>query len=213
MMGATFEGELQRSAELYEQIAEETGSFFALYFLYDSQYNREHIKRILDIMQQRRLGMTPPAQAVDTQTSQNEASPVRSGSMKTITVCQPHAHLIVVGDKRVENRTWPTKHRGPLLIHAGKSRKYLNGEDDAEMVFGAIIACARLVDCVHITAIQNGDYASEYPWLADHRYASGPWCWILSNVEPLSEPIPMRGALGLWNAEAVVDATNLEVSR
>ena len=41
--------------------------------------------------------------------------------MKAITISQPWAHLIVRGEKRVENRTWPTEHRGPLAIHAGKS--------------------------------------------------------------------------------------------
>jgi hypothetical protein len=49
--------------------------------------------------------------------------------MKALTICQPYAHLIVRGEKRVENRTWPTRYTGPLAIHAGKSRQWLSPGD------------------------------------------------------------------------------------
>ncbi len=39
--------------------------------------------------------------------------------MKMITIQQPWAWAIFNG-KDIENRTWLTKHRGPLAIHAGK---------------------------------------------------------------------------------------------
>ena len=38
--------------------------------------------------------------------------------MKTLTIHPVWAWAIVHGHKRVENRTWRTAHRGPLLIHA-----------------------------------------------------------------------------------------------
>ena len=41
--------------------------------------------------------------------------------MKAISIRQPWAWLIVHGYKDVENRTWATKYRGPILIHAGKT--------------------------------------------------------------------------------------------
>ena len=37
--------------------------------------------------------------------------------MKAISIRQPWAWLIVHGYQDVENRTWSTKHRGPILIH------------------------------------------------------------------------------------------------
>jgi len=47
--------------------------------------------------------------------------------MKAILIRQPWAWLIVHGYKDVENRTWSTKYRGPILIHAGKTLDpYLN---------------------------------------------------------------------------------------
>lgn len=42
--------------------------------------------------------------------------------MKTITLHQPWASLVALGVKTIETRSWPTKHRGPLAIHAGKRR-------------------------------------------------------------------------------------------
>lgn len=41
--------------------------------------------------------------------------------MKAITIRQPWAGLIAVGEKVYETRSWPTKYRGPIAIHAGKS--------------------------------------------------------------------------------------------
>ena len=42
--------------------------------------------------------------------------------MYALTIHQPWAWAIMAGIKRVENRTWRTSHRGPLVIHAGKHR-------------------------------------------------------------------------------------------
>lgn len=127
--------------------------------------------------------------------------------MKALTICQPYAELIARGDKRVENREWPTRYRGPLLIHAGQSRSWLDGWTDAELEkeygrkieFGAIVAKCILIDCLDIELIERGNYRKQYPWLEDHAHTNGTWCWILEEVERLPAPIPWRGAQGLWN--------------
>lgn len=41
--------------------------------------------------------------------------------MKAITIRQPWASLIAFGDKIYETRSWSTKYRGPVAIHAGKN--------------------------------------------------------------------------------------------
>jgi hypothetical protein len=38
--------------------------------------------------------------------------------MKTLSIRQPYAALVCKGIKTVENRTWETKYRGKLLVHA-----------------------------------------------------------------------------------------------
>lgn len=121
-------------------------------------------------------------------------------SLKTLTICQPWAHLIANGRKWVENRTWYTQYRGPLLIHAGKSRKWFSGETDWLMqddkpepqpddcVFGAIIARCNLVACVR----------SNDRRVVTHPFAEGPWCWVLSDIQTLPQPIELRGQQGLF---------------
>lgn len=121
--------------------------------------------------------------------------------MKAITILQPYAHLIASGEKRVENRTWPTRYRGPLLIHAGKGRSMLTDSDPSGMVFGAVVATAQLVDCLRVDRIESGEYADRYPWLRSHPHTFGPWCWILGDVVALSDPVAARGAQGLWEMQ------------
>ena len=40
-------------------------------------------------------------------------------SYKALTLSQPYATLLALGQKRIETRSWSTSFRGPLLIHAG----------------------------------------------------------------------------------------------
>ena len=126
--------------------------------------------------------------------------------MKALTICQPYATLIVRGEKLVENREWPTRYRGRLLIHAGKSRQWLDDEDEAEfaelgdpLVFGAVVGEARLADVLRIERIRWGDYDAQYPWLREHEHTNGTWCWVLQDVQRYAQPVPWKGAQGLWD--------------
>lgn len=121
--------------------------------------------------------------------------------MRALTICQPYAHLIIVTqEKRVENRQWPTKYRGPLVIHAGKSRAWLSGEQPTpDMVFGAALGMVDLVDCLHIDEIECGLHDERHPWLRQHAHTEGTWCHIYDNVRAFAEPIPWKGAQGFWN--------------
>lgn len=118
--------------------------------------------------------------------------------MRVLSVLQPWAWAIVHGPKRVENRSWRTDYRGPLLIHAGKSRSLLDEDysdlpmsvpDASRLTFGAIIGECQLVDCV-----PGGD-------LEDDPFAFGPWCWVLEGVRAI-QPFPCRGSLGLFRPPA-----------
>jgi len=115
---------------------------------------------------------------------------------KILSVHQPFAWLIVNGVKQIEYRSWKTKYRGPLLIHAcGKAPK-----DAIPVVFkalreigdppleadeiddvtrtGALVGVVELVDCVA---------------------SNGAFEWILENPRMI-EPIPWSGRLGLTPA-------------
>ena len=129
--------------------------------------------------------------------------------MKALTVCQPYATMIVCGEKRVENRDWPTRYRGSMYIHAGKSRAWLQDGDEEQypnMPFGAVVAIVKLVDCVQLET----KAADAYPWLYDHLHADGPWCWILDQVTPIG-PWPYRGRQGLFDIDDLDQVANREL--
>lgn len=99
--------------------------------------------------------------------------------MKALSLWQPWASAIALGAKRVETRSWETLYRGPLLIHAAKRRP------------------------VYELLALN----SNWTWLAVLRPLGkrmGRFGWVLENIRPLAEPIPYRGAQGLFDVPASV---------
>lgn len=76
--------------------------------------------------------------------------------MKVLTIKQPWASLIIQGYKRFEFRSWQTKYRGELLIHAGKgidkeAVKRLEKYIPEDMPLGKIIGKVKLVDCIKMS--------------------------------------------------------------
>ena len=125
--------------------------------------------------------------------------------MKVITIKQPWATLIAKGYKEYEFRTWKTKYRGDILIHAGKKIdkkamerfKYLN----LEYPIGKIIAQATITDCVYV----DEEFAKKlykkdpvvYKGLINKNNWDG-YGFKLENVKEVN-PIEVNGKLGLWN--------------
>lgn len=128
---------------------------------------------------------------------------------KALTVKNPWAHAIIAGDKDVENRSRPTKHRGRLYIHAGltwsqdgidfmKPRGMLTGglgEMYGELgtVIGTVdvIGCHPAEECEQVDIDGFASYCSEWS-MPDHYH------WVLANARPLACPFPETGRLGLW---------------
>ncbi len=119
------------------------------------------------------------------------------GNHRCVTI-KPHwAWLIIHGPKRIENRSWPTNHRGRLLIHASKRlpsvkqyaalrAEYPELPERSELVCGAVIGSVNVVDCVPLARVRKD------------RFAIGPKCWKLSDPKPLARPVSMRGKLMLY---------------
>jgi activating signal cointegrator 1 len=125
--------------------------------------------------------------------------------MKALTIHQPYAELIARGDKRVENRTWRTRYRGPLAIHSGTStarrlEAWQYRLDFDSLPLGAIVAVAQLTACIRVEQLRG--------WLSpvDDPHTEGPWCWVLADIERLAEPIRCTGQQALWTPPAEVTA-------
>ena len=125
-----------------------------------------------------------------------------------ITICQPYTALVCGGSKRTENRTWSAPFRGRILIHAGKSRQWLETADETDLaelagkplIFGAAICAATVLDCIAWPTV-SPSLAMRYSWLHKHRHAHGPYCMVLDDIQPLHEPLPMRGGQKIFPAE------------
>ncbi len=133
--------------------------------------------------------------------------------MRALTICQPYASLIVGWPgmdeairKLVENRRWYSTYRGSLLIHAGKSKKYLgswHGPVPEEMPFGAILGRAILAGCVTPQELALPTY-QRWHHLRGHPHIQGPYCLVLTLAQRLNRPIPYQGRQGLFSIPASI---------
>lgn len=123
-------------------------------------------------------------------------------SAPVLSVRQPWASYLVSGLKTVELRSWSTRHRGWLWIHAAKKLDVeavklleLCGDDFSR---GGLVGLAKLVDCV--------PFASEEEWLrlrGEHLspgYYSGMcFGWQFCDSFAIGQIIECPGELGLFH--------------
>jgi hypothetical protein len=146
--------------------------------------------------------------------------------MKAISLTQPWATLIAIGAKRIETRSFATKYRGPLAIHAAQrmpkdalllcyqepfaSVLRAHGFDEtAKLPRGYVIATCRLTDCLSTnnTTPLLGCWVNE---LSEQErafgdFSDGRYGWILSDVKMLASPVRCAGSLGLFYLAIRVD--------
>lgn len=121
--------------------------------------------------------------------------------MKTLTINQPFATLIVEGLKEYEFRTWKTNYRGEILIHAGKGvdKKAMKKYEylDLEYPKGCIIGKVTIADCIKIDdnarKILKEKNSIIYSNIIDNKDWNG-YGFKLENVEKL-ENIEVCGKL------------------
>ena len=121
--------------------------------------------------------------------------------MKVITIKQPWATLIALGYKTYEFRTWKTKYRGDILIHAGKGVdkkamerfKHLN----LEYPKGEIIAKAAVTDCIVVNKEVGKKLLKKDPLVYHNLKNWMGYGFKLDNVKKI-KPIKINGKLSLW---------------
>lgn len=125
-----------------------------------------------------------------------------------------------LGEKKIETRSWNTKYRGPLYIHAGKKINKVAFETFKDVLAahgitshdqlptGVLIAKCNLANMRRVidqdvgkALLSNKDTSyfvdgNEYLF---GDYTIGRYGWSLIDIVTLNEPIPVSGKLGLWN--------------
>lgn len=129
--------------------------------------------------------------------------------MKAITIKQPYATLIAEGLKEYEFRTWKTKYRGDILIHAGKGvdKEAMKRFEHLNLEYpsGCIIATATLADCVEIDDAMKGTLREKNFLVYQGTTEATDWHgygFKLENVDKIS-PIPIDGKLSLWEYDCL----------
>ena len=131
--------------------------------------------------------------------------------MYALSLLQPWASLVVMGAKTIETRSWSTKHRGTLLIHASQGKageifaadplfkKFIS--DFKTLPFGAIIGSVTLQKILRTEDFDLTDAAMNAVTLEEKAfgdYTSGRYGWLLVDPVKFVNPVPARGMPGLW---------------
>lgn len=151
---------------------------------------------------------------------------------KAISIKQPWAYLICTGIKDVENRTWPTKYRGRVYIHASgtswawyKVCNYLtdkmadvfekmgfNGKWLRDLHVSAIIGHVDIVDCV----INYNSIWAEQSDMFRRTHSAGIvsnppiYNWVLANPVLFEKPIlNVKGKLSFWDCSEYLKGIEL----
>jgi hypothetical protein len=124
-----------------------------------------------------------------------------SNACKIISIRQPWAALIVRGVKDIENRSWATRYRGPVLVHASLRPSAYSLADIArqfgidlpqiELPLGGIVGITNIIDCVN---------AHPSPWF------EGEFGFVLERSRELPFQ-PWKGSLGIRSAPASLVAS------
>lgn len=125
--------------------------------------------------------------------------------MKVITIKQPFASLIAQGIKEYEFRTWKTKYRGEILIHAGKSIDKKAMEKfkcyNLDCPTGCIIAKATITDCITVDSEFKKILKEKNPFVFSNAIKNKDkkeYGFKLENIKKIKK-IEINGQLGLWN--------------
>ena len=131
--------------------------------------------------------------------------------MKALSIRQPWAWMILHAGKDIENRAWPTRFRGRVLIHASKGMTHEEWEDAWEFAHGSGASPAAVAARLTFDNIERGGIVGSVEIVdcvtrSDSPWFMGTYGFVLRN--PIALPFqPYRGALGFF------DGPNEQVGR
>ncbi len=133
--------------------------------------------------------------------------------MRCLSFRQPWLDLLISGPKTIDVRHWNTRHRGPLLLHSSRqvdkealddfvARNVLDKHYTPTL--GAVLASGELEETFRYgSSVQFNNDAPKHlnPHIDNDDFAEFDFFgWAIASVRALAKPVPLRGQLGLFNA-------------
>lgn len=132
-----------------------------------------------------------------------------SGVLKALSLKQPFAWLIANGYLLVDDRSWGTSYRGPILIHASKGLyeeyyQYIKSHTDIpipdrdQLEYGGVVGMAKLVLCCKPGELPAGlsrEQRSHFGGVHVEYYG-----FLFSQARPLPL-MPCAGKLGIFEID------------
>lgn len=141
--------------------------------------------------------------------------------MKALSLWQPWASAMAVGEKKIETRHWSTGYRGLIALHAAKRKPSVS--EIAELLESGFwhdtflkagakqLQCRRIIDALpygcyvavgdlkYIQRTENmgcEDVTLKESFFGN--YSEGRFGWVFENVRALKVPVPAIGRQQLW---------------
>ena len=158
------------------------------------------------------MGRTATSRGTPRRHQRPVSAPPTPTPQRALSVRQPWAWALLYGGKTIENRKWPTRHRGRIWIHAPERENRDAIEEAVHLVTqslkcndrqaiehyrehaqrGAILGSMTLTGCRRLAELDLSDPLRSNPW------ADGPWLWLVTEPIALDHPWPTPGRLRLW---------------
>jgi len=116
--------------------------------------------------------------------------------MKAISVQQPWAHMIFIGEKEYEYRSWSTDHRGDLLICSSANPKI------EDTISGHALCIVNVTDVIQVTRKNYRELQLDEPPLRGEKL----FAWKLEDLR-IIKPFPVKGKLNFY----YVDDEQIEI--
>ena len=129
--------------------------------------------------------------------------------MKALSIRQPWAWLILHAGKDIENRDWPTRYRGPILIHASKGMTRSEYDDAEATAYGTLRLLGPTSDfpLPKFNDIERGGIIGQVDLVDCVQDSTSPWFFgkygfVLRNPKPLPFT-PLKGQLGFFDVPSI----------
>jgi len=107
--------------------------------------------------------------------------------MKSISIQQPWAHLILCDEKKYEYRSWSTEHRGDLLICSSANPKV------EDTIPGHALCVVNITDVIPVTRKNYAELDLDEPPARGEKL----FAWKIEDVRPVN-PFPVKGKLNFY---------------